>query len=117
MEDTYGKSDNIFFAIVPETKTLHRLSPLKPQRGSPNRPGRFHSRAASTPSPTFSIPHAPVDRIEPYGESGKYRIVFSEKAQLIGPIPFGDAPAGTMQGPRYSTFEKLRTAKKLSDVF
>lgn len=60
--------------------------------------------------------YAPVDRIEPYGESGKYKVVFSEKAKAIGPIPYGDAPPGAMQGPRYTTFEKLKSASKLSDL-
>lgn len=67
--------------------------------------------------PVSAITHyAPVDRIEPYGESGKYKLIFSEKAQAVGPIPFGDAPLGAMQGPRYTTFEKLQAAKKLTDV-
>ena len=61
--------------------------------------------------------YAPVDRIEPYGESGKYKLIFSEKAQTLGPIPYDeDAPTGAMQGPRYTTFEKLKVAKKLSDL-
>jgi hypothetical protein len=73
--------------------------------------------AAYQSQPVSAITHyAPVDRIEPYGESGKYKLVFSEKAQTIGPIPFGDAPSGAMQGPRYTTFEKLKKAKKLTDV-
>lgn len=68
-------------------------------------------------APTSAITHyAPVDRIEPYGESGKYRLIFSEKAKAIGPIPLGDAPAGSMQGPRYATFEKLKTASKVSEL-
>ncbi|MXW21973.1 MAG: GIY-YIG nuclease family protein [Candidatus Dadabacteria bacterium] len=80
--------------------------------------GKIKYIAAYQTNPVSAITHyAPVDRIEPYGESGKYRIVFSEKAQEIGPIPFSDAPLGAMQGLRYTTFEKLRTAKKLSDVF
>ena len=55
--------------------------------------------------------YAPVSQIEPYGESGKYKLVFSEKAKPIGPITFGDAPTGSMQGP------KLRKAKTLSEIF
>ena len=67
--------------------------------------------------PVSAITHyAPVDRIEPYGESGKYKLVFSEKAQPLGPIPYGDAPKGAMQGTRYTTLEKLKAAKTLSDV-
>jgi hypothetical protein len=60
--------------------------------------------------------YAPVDRIEPYGDSGKYKVVFSEPARPIGPIPFGNAPSGAMQGPRYTTFERLKVARKLTDL-
>lgn len=73
--------------------------------------------AAYQTLPISSITHfAPVDRIESYGESGKYKLIFSEEAQVIGPIPFGDAPTGSMQGPRYTTFKKLKTATKLTDL-
>lgn len=61
--------------------------------------------------------YAPVSRIEPYGEDGKYRLIFSEHAKPVGPIPFADAPQGSMQGPRYTTLEKLLKARKLTDLF
>lgn len=67
--------------------------------------------------PVAAITHyAPVARIEPYGEHGKYKVVFSEKAKSIGPIPFGDAPPGAMQGPRYTSFAKLQAAKSVKDL-
>lgn len=67
--------------------------------------------------PTSAITHyAPVSRIEPYGEEGKYKLIFSEKAKPIGPIPYGDAPKGMMQGPKYTSYAKLLTAKKLMDL-
>jgi hypothetical protein len=56
-----------------------------------------------------------VDRIEPYGD-GKFKLIFSEKAKPIGPIPFGSAPSGWMQGPRYTTFVRLIAAKSLADL-
>ena len=61
--------------------------------------------------------YAPVASIEPYGEEGKYKLIFAEPAKPIGPIPFGDAPSGSMQGPRYTSFQKLLTAKELTDLF
>lgn len=68
--------------------------------------------------PIRAITHyAEVDRIEPYGEGGKYKLIFKGKAEPIGPIPFADAPQAAMMGPRYTTFEKLSTAKKLTDLF
>jgi hypothetical protein len=74
--------------------------------------------AAYRTQPESKITHyAPVARIEPYGEEGKYKLIFAEPAKPVGPIPFGDAPQGSMQGPRYTSFEKLMTATKLSDLF
>ncbi len=69
--------------------------------------------------PVAAITHyAPVDSIEPYGDSGKYRLVFSEEAQELNPpIPYGDAGRGFMQGTRYTTLKKLQSAKQLIDVF
>ncbi len=60
---------------------------------------------------------APVKQIEPFGDSEKYRLVFSAPASKIGPIPFGDATTGSMQGPRYTSYAKLRAAKKVTDLF
>jgi hypothetical protein len=74
--------------------------------------------AAYPMQPVMAITHyAPIARIERYGEGGKYKLLFSAKATAIKPIPFGDAPMGTMQGPRYTTFAQLMTAKKLTDLF
>jgi hypothetical protein len=73
--------------------------------------------AAYQSQPISAITHvAPVARIEPYGDSGKYKLIFSESAKPIGPIPFGNAPLGTMQGPRYTTYEKLQKAKTVMDL-
>ena len=68
--------------------------------------------------PISAITHvAPVKQIEPYGQEGKFRVVFKEPAHKIAAIPFGDAPKGSMQGTRYCNYAKLMTAKKLLDVF
>ena len=67
--------------------------------------------------PISAITHyAPIDHIEPYGEGGKYKVVFAEPAKKIGPIPYGDAPSGFMQGPRYTSLTKLKAAKKPTDI-
>jgi hypothetical protein len=74
--------------------------------------------AAYRVQPRSAITHvAPIARIEPWGESGKYVLYFSEPPKEISPIPLGDAPPGTMQGPRHTTYAKLMTAKKLTDLF
>ena len=73
--------------------------------------------AAYQTAPVSAITHyAPVQRIEPYGEEGKYKLIFTEKAQSIDPIPFADAPNGTMQGLRYTNLQRLKSAKKLADA-
>lgn len=73
--------------------------------------------AAYQSKPVKAITHyAPVDRIEPYGDGSKYRVIFSEKAKAITPIPIGNAPRGSMQGPRYTTLAQLMAAKKLTDL-
>lgn len=69
--------------------------------------------------PISAITHvAAVDRIEPYDEGGKYRVIFSGPAEeLPERIPYADAPRGTLQGPRYASLARLRSAHKLMDVF
>ena len=61
--------------------------------------------------------YAPVDRIEPYGDSGKYKVVFSEPPSRSTRSRSANAPSGAMQGPRYTSFERLKSAKKLTDLF
>ncbi len=75
--------------------------------------------AAYQTEPISAVTHyAPVDRIEPYGEGGRYRLVFSSPAkELPHAIPLGDAPFHTMQGPRYTTHALLLNAKTISDLF
>jgi hypothetical protein len=73
--------------------------------------------AAYQTQPVSAITHiAPVARIEPFGDGGKYKLIFSEPAKPIGPIPFGNAPSGAMQGPRYTAHEKIRKAKSVTDL-
>jgi hypothetical protein len=74
--------------------------------------------AAYQSHPISAITHyAEVDRIEPHGQTGKYKLVFIGKAKKIGPILHEDAKSGVMQGPRYTSFNKLKSAKKLTDLF
>jgi len=75
--------------------------------------------AAYQTAPVSAITHyARVQRIEPYGDEGKYRLVFAEPAEpLPRPIPFADAPQGSMQGPRYTSLSKLHSADRIVDLF
>ncbi len=73
--------------------------------------------AAYQSQPISAVTHvAPVKHIEPYGDSGKYKVVFSEPARSIQLIPFGAAPSGFMQGIRYTTYGRLMTAKSVLDL-
>ncbi len=73
--------------------------------------------AAYQTAPVSAITHyAPVDRIEPYGNEGKYKLVFSTKAQPIGPIPRGDVPKGTLQGSIYRSLAQLKKATTIADL-
>ncbi len=74
--------------------------------------------AAYQTKPVSAVTHyAPVASIEPYGEEGKYQLIFAEPAKEITPIAFADASQGLMQGPRYTTLSRLLAAKKLMDLF
>lgn len=75
--------------------------------------------AAYQTAPVQAVTHyARVDHIEPYGDDGKYRLVFTEPAKsLPQPIPFADAPATLMRSPRYTSLALLLSAKQVTDLF
>jgi hypothetical protein len=79
---------------------------------------RIRYIAAYQTAPIGAITHfARIARIEPHGrQKGRYRLVFAGPAIPIGPIPFGNAPPGSMQGPRYTSFLKLQKAKTLLEL-
>ena len=74
--------------------------------------------AAYRVKPIMAITHmAEIDHIEPFGDDGKYKIVFKGPAwELPQPIPYGNAPTGAMQGPRYCSKATLDGAKSVADV-
>ena len=73
--------------------------------------------AAYQTAPVSAITHyAPVERIESYGEDGKFKLIFSEKAKAIEPIS-RDLPPWLVQSPRYTTLAKLLSARKLTDLW
>ncbi|MYG42786.1 MAG: GIY-YIG nuclease family protein [Rhodobacteraceae bacterium] len=64
--------------------------------------------------PISAITHyAPVERIVPFGDQGKYQLDFSESPKELNPSVSG-GPA--VQGPKYTSFKKLKNAKSLSDL-
>ncbi len=75
--------------------------------------------AAYQTQPVSAVTHyAPVQHIEPYGVDGKYKVVCAEApTALPTPIPLGDAPSGSLQSPRYTSFGRLTTARSVRDLF
>lgn len=74
--------------------------------------------AAYQTAPISAITHyAPVSKIESIDGTRKYRLIFSEPAKHIGPIPFGDAKQGSMQSTRYTTLDRLLKASSIREVF
>jgi hypothetical protein len=69
--------------------------------------------------PVSAITHiAPVRSIEPWKDTGKFVVNFSEPAKEIGPIPL--VKAGRVKALfnlRYSTRDKLMAAKTLEDLW
>jgi hypothetical protein len=74
--------------------------------------------AAYQVAPVSAVTHiAPIERLEPFGDEGKFKVVFAGPAQpLPKPIPFGDAPSGAMQGVRYTRRDSLAAALTVKDL-
>jgi hypothetical protein len=72
--------------------------------------------AAYRVAPTSAITHvAPIATIEPYGESGKWKIVFASPAESVGPVRLGDQPTGP-QAPFYTSYARLKVGRTLADL-
>jgi hypothetical protein len=74
--------------------------------------------AAYQVTPVCAVTHvATIDHLEPYGDEGKFKVIFAEPAKpLAKPIPFGNAQSGAMQGARYTTREQLLSAQTVKDL-
>jgi len=69
-------------------------------------------------APISAITHlAPIERIEPYGEEGKYKLIFAEPAKELDEKLIFDLKPGSMQSPRYTSLATLMAATKMSDLF
>ena len=75
--------------------------------------------AAYQVAPISAITHlAVIDKIEKYKNTNKYIVFFKEAAKEITHIKLNKGKKGLApQAPRYTTYDKLKNAKILSDVF
>jgi hypothetical protein len=70
-------------------------------------------------APVSAITHiAPVRSIEPWKDTNKVVVNFAEPAEPIGPISFvRRGHVKTFQNLRYTTYDRLRAAKTLDDIW
>jgi hypothetical protein len=60
---------------------------------------------------------AEIEKIEPYKDSGKF-IVYLKNKKKVGPIELDKGKKGIApQSPRYTTYNKLLKAKKISELW
>ena len=73
--------------------------------------------AAYRVAPKSAITHwAEIKQIEPYGNEGKYKLVFKGSAQeLKKPIGI-QTRRNALQGPKYTNFQRLMQAKDVSEL-
>jgi len=75
--------------------------------------------AAYQVAPISAITHwALIKNIEPWEDTGKFVVNFAESAKEIGPIPLvPKSKVKALQNARYTSFDRLQSAKNLDEVF
>mgnify|MGYP001062313385 CR=1 FL=1 len=73
--------------------------------------------AAYQVAPISSVTHiAEIKEIREYKDTGKYEVIFKEPPKEFGPLPLGDDPSRSPQGPQYAEREKLERSKTLKEA-
>jgi hypothetical protein len=95
-------NENCWFAIRINAKHIPKLKYI----------------AAYRVAPIGAITHlAEIERIEPFGTTGKYLLKFKASPIAIGPIPRTENSEINMQSPRYALRHKLLKATVLDNVW
>jgi len=58
-----------------------------------------------------------VDKIEPFEDSGKYKLFLKSTEKLQRPVGLGKNPHLKPQGPRYTTLKTILKSKTLDELF
>jgi hypothetical protein len=85
----------------------------------PRRRNQLKYVAVYLTAPISAITHyAPIHSIKPWLDSGKLVINFAEPASKIGPLKaVKNGRVKALQGPRYTSFEKLKRARNLDEAY
>ncbi len=66
-------------------------------------------------APTSAITHiAKIKEIVPYGDDGKFKVIFEHPAQKIAPIPLGEK--SKIQGPAYCEYDRIKSSKSVDEL-
>lgn len=125
-ESKVGVIENVDTIVVPANKEGFEETFLGENRWyairiSKSMIGKIKYIAGYQTAPTSAITHyAEVSKIERYKDTDKFIVYFKDQANEIGPLKLVPKPKGEVkapQAPRYTTFDKLKNAKNLDEVF
>jgi len=121
-----GVIENVDTIVVPANKEGFEETFLGKNRWytiriSKSMIGKIKYIAGYQTAPTSAITHyAEVSKIERYKDTDKFIVYFTDQANKIGPLKLIPKSKGKVKAPRalrYTTFNKLRNAKSLDEVF
>lgn len=121
-----GVIENVDTIVVPANKEGFEETFLGENRWyairiSKSMIGKIKYIAGYQTAPTSAITHyAEVSKIERYKDTDKFIVYFKDQANEVGPLKLIPKPKGRVkapQAPRYTTFDKLKNAKNLDEVF